>query len=332
MRPSAFDFFTDAIIAAIDERQETMRAARRAIRRTVALQALSAESKDEYFPERLSHPAAGISIFRRGRAGFRQLPTSCFPSEGWLMIIGKLWRAFRAQMNKIANFFWTADPIAQMQYEYDRAIEQLKSGREGLAQYRALVERVARQVDNDQKHVSQLEAKVKSYLQAGDRETASRFALELKKAKDELQENLAQLQMHEKAYDNNVSKIKNATKKVGEIKEKMKKYDAELKMSRAEAELAELAGEFSFDLSTDLGQIESVLQDKIDHNRAKARVAVDLSGQGIEEIKREEAAEAAMADDALKEFEIEMGMISPHSGISATEEKELGPSRQTETN
>ena len=35
------------------------------------------------------------------------------------MIVGKLWRAFRAQINKIANFFWTADPIAQMQYEYD---------------------------------------------------------------------------------------------------------------------------------------------------------------------------------------------------------------------
>lgn len=44
------------------------------------------------------------------------------------MIVGKLWRAFRAQINKIANFFWTADPIAQMQYEYDSAVEQLKSG------------------------------------------------------------------------------------------------------------------------------------------------------------------------------------------------------------
>lgn len=35
------------------------------------------------------------------------------------MIFGKLWRAFAAQANKLANLFWTADPIAQMQYEYD---------------------------------------------------------------------------------------------------------------------------------------------------------------------------------------------------------------------
>ena len=53
------------------------------------------------------------------------------------MIVGKLWRALRAQFNKLANFFWTADPIAQMQYEYDSAVEQLKGGREGLEQYRA---------------------------------------------------------------------------------------------------------------------------------------------------------------------------------------------------
>ena len=133
------------------------------------------------------------------------------------MIVGKLWRSFKAQLNKIANYFWTADPIAQMQYEYDQAIEQLKGGKEGLAQYRALVERVARQVDGDKKHVRQLESKIKSYLSAGDRETASKFALELQKVKAEMAENVAQLEMHEKAYDNNVAKIKRATSKVGPV-------------------------------------------------------------------------------------------------------------------
>jgi phage shock protein A len=143
------------------------------------------------------------------------------------MIIEKLWRTFKAQMNKMANFFWTADPIAQMQYEYDQSIEQLKSGREGLAQYRALVERVTGQVVADKKHVTQLEARVKAYLQAGDRDTASKFALELQKAKNQLAENEAQMKLHEQAYENNLVKIKNATKTVGQIKEKMHKYDAE---------------------------------------------------------------------------------------------------------
>src|SRR4029079_9351380 len=96
---------------------------------------------------------------------------------GVTMIFGKLWRALSAQFNKMANMFWTADPIAQMQYEYDLAVDQLKGGREGLEQYRALVERVGRQVANNQTHVSNLEAKIKAYLSTGDRDTASKFAL-----------------------------------------------------------------------------------------------------------------------------------------------------------
>lgn len=245
------------------------------------------------------------------------------------MIIGKLWRALTAQINKLANLFWTADPIAQMQYEYDLAVEQLKSGREGLAQYRALVERVLRQVANDKKHVTNLAAKVKAYLQAGDRESASRFALELRKAKEQLTENEGQLQMHESAYENNVSKIKHANRKLASVREKISKYDAELKMSRAEAELAELATSFDMDVTTDFGQIEQVLQEKISLNRAKARVAADLSGEGIVDVEREQAMEAALADDALRDFEIEMGLVTPQTAGVTEETKELGPATRS---
>jgi len=62
------------------------------------------------------------------------------------VILQKFWSAFRAQINKVANLFWEADPVAQLRYEYDQAVEQLKEGRTGLEQYRGLVERVSRQV------------------------------------------------------------------------------------------------------------------------------------------------------------------------------------------
>ena len=130
------------------------------------------------------------------------------------MIFGKMWRALKAQFNKLANFFWSADPIAQMQYEYDSAVEELKSGRQGLEQYRALGRTSEPSGSADKRHVDNLEAKVKAYLKAGDRETAGRFAVELQKAKQQLQENESQLDMHEKAYDNNVRKIKHASKKL----------------------------------------------------------------------------------------------------------------------
>ena len=243
------------------------------------------------------------------------------------MIVGKLWRSLQAQLNKLANLFWTADPIAQMQYEYDLAVNQLKEGRQGLEQYRALVERVTRQVANDKAHVRSLEAKVKAYLQANDRETAGRFALELQKAKQQLGENETQLKMHEEAYSNNLTKIKNASGKLAQVREKIAKYDAELKMSRAEAEMAKLAVDLNFDVTTDFGQIEQVIQEKIGLNRAKVRVAADLSGEGIADIHREQAMEKAMGDQALREFEVQAGLVTPETAGVAETAKELGPAK-----
>ncbi len=245
------------------------------------------------------------------------------------MILGKMWRALRAQLNKVANFFWTADPIAQMQYEYDSAVAQLKEGREGLEQYRALVERVTRQVAGDKQQVASLEAKVKAYLQAGDRDTAAKFALELKKAKDELAENEGQLTMHEQAYNNNVTKVKHASGKLADVRNKISKYDAELKMSRAEAEMAKLANSFNFDVSTDFGQIEQVINDKISLNRAKVRVAADLSSDGLADIQHEQAMEKVMADQALRDFEVQSGLVPPTPVAEAT--KDLGPAKDKET-
>jgi phage shock protein A len=251
--------------------------------------------------------------------------------SGTPMIFAKLWSSLRAQVNKLANFFWTADPIAQMQYEYDSAVDQLKSGRQGLEQYRALVERVSRQVATSKAHVTNLEAKVRAYLQTGDRETAAKFALELQKAKNELGENETQLKMHEEAYNNNLTKIKHASSKLSKIKDNIAKYDAELKMSRAEAEMAQLAQSFNFDVTTDFGQLEQVIQDKIGLNRAKARVAADLSSEGLVDVQREQAMESAMGDQALREFEVQMGLVTPATAGVEETTKELGPIKQQQS-
>lgn len=241
------------------------------------------------------------------------------------MILGKFWNAFRAQLNKIANVFWEADPIAQMQYEHDSAVEQLKEGRQGLETYRALVERVTRQVQMGRDHVQKLEAQTKTYLKAGQRDAAAKFALELQKAKRELAANEQQLATHEEAYGNNLKKIQHATNKLGEVREKIQKYDAELKMSAAEAEVAKLAQSFNLDVTTDFGQIEQVIQNKIDKNRATTRVAADLSQEGLASIEAEEKVEKVMAEEALEKFEVELGLRSPETTKLADGAKDLGP-------
>ena len=241
------------------------------------------------------------------------------------MIFNKFWSVFVAQINKVANLFWEADPVAQMRYEYDKAVDQLKEGRGGLEQYRGLVERVTRQVAANRAHVQKLEAETKAYLKAGDRATASKFALELQKAKEEMAVNETQLQMHETSYGNNLTKIKHANQKLIELREKITKYDAELKMSAAEAEIAKLSESFDMNLTTDFGQIESVIQQKIDQNRGKVRVAADLSKEGIAEIDAEERMQTVLAEEALTNFEVELGLKSPETTRIAPATKDLGP-------
>lgn len=241
------------------------------------------------------------------------------------MIVHKFWAAIMAQLNKVANLFFEADPVAQMRYEYDRAVEQLKEGRTGLEQYRGLVERVTRQVSANRSHVQKLEAETKAYLRAGDRATAAKFALELQKAKQELAANEQQLEMHETAYGNNLKKIQHANEKLIGLRERIQKYDAELKMSAAEAEIAKLSETFDVNLTTDFGEIEAVIQQRIDQNRGKVRVAADLSQKGIAEINAEERMQTELAEQALQDFEVELGLKSPDTAPIAQTAKELGP-------
>jgi len=241
------------------------------------------------------------------------------------LILHKFWSAMMAQINKVANLFWEADPVAQLRYEYDRAVEQLKEGRTGLEQYRGLVERVTRQVAANKSQVQRLEAETRAYLKAGDRQTAAKFALEMQKAKEELAANDQQLQMHETAYGNSLKKIQHANEKLIELRDKIQKYDAELKMSAAEAEIAKLSETFDVNLTTDFGEIESVIQQRIDQNRGKVRVAADLSSKGIAEIDAEQRMRGQLAEQALQNFEVELGLRSPETSPIAQTSKDLGP-------
>jgi hypothetical protein len=95
------------------------------------------------------------------------------------------------------------------------------------------------------------------------------------------------------------------------VRTRIAHYDAELKMSNAEAEIAKLANNFNVEVTTDFGQIEQMLQDKISLNRAKSRVASDLSGISPVDIQREQVMESVLAEQALKQFESQQKLAAP---------------------
>ena len=82
---------------------------------------------------------------------------------------------------------------------------------------------------------------------------------------------------------------------------------------------------FDFDLTTDFGQIEQIIHDKIDLNRGKVRVAADLSERGLDEVRAEKAMEESLAEDLLTQFEVDMGTKTPETAEIKTEKEKLGP-------
>ena len=225
------------------------------------------------------------------------------------MIFGKVWASFRPRSTSspISSGRPTRSPRCST--STTMAVAQLKDGREGLEQYRALVERVGRQVATDKASTSEPGSQDQGLSCSRRPRTAPPSSpWNCRRPSKTWPRTKAQLKMHEEAYNNNLTKIKHASGKLAEVREKIQKYDAELKMSRAEAEMAKLAQDFNFDVTTDFGQIEQVIQDKIGLNRAKVRVAADLSGEGVDDIKQRAGdGEGDGATRRCNDFEVQMG-------------------------
>lgn len=224
--------------------------------------------------------------------------------------LGRMCSAIGAQFAKGSRVVWSADPIAVYQAEVDNSATEIRDATEGLEQYRGLVSRLERQVATGEKEVARLLARVKSFLTSGDENKAAEYAVQLKKAQTELEENQHQLDGYRNSYQNNLKKIQFARQKIESAKDKARKLDADLKMSKAEAETAKLAEKFNVKTNTldGLGEIEDEIQRQIDANRGKAEVARDLSADGLADIEADENAQKAEARDLLEKMKNEMGL------------------------
>ncbi len=223
--------------------------------------------------------------------------------------LGRIFSAFFAQFNKLSRSIWRADPIAVMQAEVDRSADEIREATVGLEQYRSLVTRLQRQVAAGDKEVQRLTVRVKAFLNENNETKAAEYAVLLKKAEHEMEENKSQLEGYENAYQNNLKKIQFARQRIEQAKEKAHKLDADLRLSKAEAETAKLAEKFNVRTNTleGLGEIEDEIQRQIDNNRAKAQVLRDLSGDGLDQIAEQEAVQKQEAADVLARFKSEMG-------------------------
>lgn len=248
------------------------------------------------------------------------------------MVMGKIGTAIRAFFNKLANALWESDPHAILQLEVDQATQQIQTARKGLEQYRGLVERVSMQVAAGKQNEQRLESQIKAHLQAGNREVAGQLAIQLQQVKQDLAQNEQQLTMHTEAYNNNLLKLQQGQKDIAALRQKAQRLKADLEMAKAEAEIARVSEALSEsampNFSTKIGQATELMQEQIAKHRGQARVAADMSSRGVEEIKAQQAAEAALGENLLKQYEVELGLVNAESAPQTAAQKTLGPTTQ----
>jgi phage shock protein A len=244
-------------------------------------------------------------------------------------VLTRLRGVWRAILNKFVSGLEDQYVIELAEMKLQEATERLKEGRQGLTTYQALVLKVQQQVEEGQRKISRLSSEIRAHLKAGNEEVAGQLALELGSAKQDLAANQEQLSLHQEAYENNLLKMKTALKDIQRTRNEIDKKKAALQMERALAEVAEAAGSLntSFDVSSDFGQIMGRLDDKINQAKARSKVASDLSGEGVEQIKARRAAEQAMGQELLQQFKIEEGLVEPPLNEAA--EKTMGPAAVT---
>jgi phage shock protein A len=252
------------------------------------------------------------------------------------MIFRKFFTFFQAMFNGIANALIERDPVAVYQLEVDRAAERIKESRQGVELYKGMVNGLERQVAEGAANVARLEAQIKSYLKVGTeqaRAAAAQLAVQHKQAGENLATNREQMEMHRKAFENHMLKLRTASDDLAKLQQKAQQLKAELHMSKAEAEMARVAealGEsLTGNLTTDIGQVEAMIKRQIDHNRGKAQVAAELSEKGVADIRTRQAVERQMGEDLLAQFEVDMGLKSPDTApVASPMNKALGPAQE----
>lgn len=228
-----------------------------------------------------------------------------------------------------------ANPRALIEAEKETLRQQIARFNDNLATQAGFAERLLRQVKNLEQQEKELTARTAANLKAGNRTVAAQLALQLQTVKTQLQENREQLKIAEETYQKLV-KSRNVSVQEAQAKiEKLKRMLTETEMMEAQAELQEMAQGMisSIGGSGDtINRLEEYLSERRDKAAGRARVA----GSSIDtsQVELKEAEQAALADQALAEFESAYGFTTPLATTEAAAEapapepapqKELGP-------
>ncbi|HEY3055846.1 MAG TPA: PspA/IM30 family protein [Thermoanaerobaculia bacterium] len=226
------------------------------------------------------------------------------------------------------------NPEALLEVEKENLRKQIGNYNTGLAAHAGLCERLMTQVRKLEVDERDLRAKTSANLRAGNRDSASQYALRLQTVQRELGENRTQLGQAETTYKELV-KARDVSVKAAQTKiEALKHSLDDLKIKRATAELNEMASGMIMKIGgagDTLDRLHTMVEEEREKAAGRARVARDSVNTADIVVKEEE--QKALAEQALADFAAKEGIALESSGTAATTEapattKTLGPQAQ----
>ena len=196
-----------------------------------------------------------------------------------------------------------ANPQALIEAEKENLRLQISRFNDNLANHAAFVERLMRQVKNQEIEEQQLAAKTASHLKLGHREVAGKYALQLRNLRAQLEENRQQLEQAEATYEKLVKARDVSVREAQQKIESLKRMITELQ-EMAQGMITSIGGS-----GDTLNRVHEYLTERRDKAAGRARVAE--STLDTTEIELMEAEQAAMGDQALAEFASAYGLEMP---------------------
>jgi len=223
-----------------------------------------------------------------------------------------------------AGFFISVaeDPELILQQNIRDMNDQVPRMNESIAMVKANVTLLEKEEAKYKNDLNDLTAKVKAAIQANRDDLAGSFAMQLEQLRSALARTQGQLTTARSAYDKALQ-VKQAF-----LREKERKTQEALNAirdyhrSQWQKKVADAMEQFEV---AGISQTHDEMVRKIEEQTAvsEARMEMALGNVDSQKVKIEEEAEKLRANELVKQFKVEMGLISPEP-TAATAEKTIG--------
>lgn len=198
------------------------------------------------------------------------------------------------------------DPKLILEQNIRELNDQIPQMNENIATVKANTVMIRKEVDRYQKSISELTAKIKAAINADRDDLAQGYALQLEKAKENLEQSKQQLNYSEQAYEKAL-KVKKAfmrekDRKIKEAREALRASERAEWQSRVANALE------SFEMGG-LDQTHDEMVNRINEETARneARMEIALESVDTETMEIEASAEKIRAQELVNQFKADMG-------------------------